>query len=82
MISYCYDGGLMVIFPLFHYLSACSSFFSFLLVGNCPLSESLNVWVSGSGVYVDDNLLCFVPVGRLSFSGCVLVFNPLIPPCP
>lgn len=72
----------MVIFPLFHYLSSCSSFFSFVVFGNCSLSALLDVWVAGSGVYVDDDLLCFVPFGRLSFSGCVLVFSPLIPPCP
>jgi hypothetical protein len=82
MFDFCYDGGAMVIFPLKTYLSACSSFFSFLLFGNCPLDLGA-IYVPGAGVYGGGNLpVCFLPTGRLSFADCFLVFNPLIPPCP
>ncbi len=78
----CYDGGHIVIFSLVEYLSSlCSSLFSFALFGDC----SLGLWsiqVPGVGVYNGSNLpVCFIPTGRFSEANCVLVFNPLIPPC-
>ncbi len=78
----CYDGGQIVIFPLVEYLSSfCSSLFSFALFGDCSLSL-WSIQVPGVGVYDSGNLpVCFVPSGRFIFSNCVLVFNPLIPPC-
>jgi hypothetical protein len=78
---FCYDGGPIVIFPLSFYFDACYAFFSFILFGNCPLD--FTVWVVGAGVYNGGNLpVCYIPLGRVSFSNCVLVFSPFIPPCP
>ncbi len=78
---FCYDGVPIVIFSLGTYLSSCSSFFSFVLFGNCFLD--LGVQVPGVGVYDFGNLpVCFIPFGRLSLSNdCSIVFSPLIPPC-
>ncbi len=78
----CYDGGPIVIFPLLQYLSSfCSSLFSFALFGDCSLSLE-GIQVPGVGVYNGGNLpVCFIPTGRLFEANCVLVFNPLIPPC-
>jgi hypothetical protein len=79
----CYDGGPLVIFPLLEYLSSfCASFFSFVLFGNCL--DLAGIQVPGFGVYIyaGGNLpACFIPTGRFALSDCVLVFNPLIPPC-
>ncbi len=77
----CYEG-VMVIFPLLEYFSSsCVSFFSFVLFGDCSLSLE-DIQVPGVGVYNGGNLpVCFIPAGRFIFSNCVLVFNPLIPPC-
>jgi hypothetical protein len=76
----CYDGGLMVIFPLLKYLSSCP-FFSFVLFGDCSLDLG-SIQVPGLGVYDGGNLpVCFIPAGRFTFSNCVIVFKPLIPPC-
>jgi hypothetical protein len=78
---FCYDGGPIVIFPLSFYLDVCSSFFSFLLFGDCFLDFSIQV--SGAGVYDGGNLpVCYIPLGRVSFSNCVLVFVPLVSACP
>jgi len=78
----CYDGGPIVLFPLIKYFSSfCFSLFSFVFFGSCSLDLS-GVQVSGWGVYDGGNLpVCFIPIGRFTFSDCVLVFNPLIPPC-
>jgi hypothetical protein len=77
----CHDGGAIVIFPLLKYFSSfCSSLFSFVLFGDCSLDWSIQV--PGLGVYDGGKLpFCFIPTGRFIFSDCVLVFNPLIPPC-
>jgi hypothetical protein len=81
MFDFCYDGGPIVFFPLKSYLDVCSAFFSFLVFGNCSVDWTIQV--PGVGVYGSGNLPeCFVPVGRFSLSGCVLVFKPLISPCP
>ncbi len=79
---FCYDGGAIVIFPLVRYFSSfCSSLFSFVLFGDCSLDLSV-IQVPGVGVYDFGDLpACFIPIGRLTFANCVLVFNPLIPPC-
>jgi hypothetical protein len=78
----CYDGGTLVIFPLLKYFSSfCSLFFSFVLFGDCPLDLG-SIQVPGLGVYDGGSLpVCFIPTGRFIFSKCVLVLNPLVPPC-
>ena len=78
----CYEG-VMFFLSLLDYLgSACSSFFSFVLFGDCSLLSLGSIQVPGLGVYDGGNLpVCFIPTGRFVFSNCVLVFHPLIPPC-
>ena len=78
----CYEG-VMVFLSLLDYLgSACSSFFSFVLFGDCFLEGLGGVQVPGVGVYDGGSLpICFIPAGRVDLSSCVLVFNPLIPSC-
>jgi hypothetical protein len=78
----CYDGGMLVIFPLKTYLDTCAQFFSFILFGNCSLNF-LGIEVPGTGVFYFDKLLCYIPlVNRLTLSNdCVIVFSQLIPSC-
>ncbi len=72
----------MVIFPLLNYLSDCSSLFSFIFFGSCSI-DLATIELPALGVYDGGNLpICFIPIGRFVFPDCVLVFYPLIPPCP